>query len=112
MTSSEDSEKGSVPFFAFFGDLRGRALWVVFGCLICQLGLGFGYAISPLAPDILVEFDWTRALYASAQGPQTLPIAFTSPLVGLLVARYGGRALLSAGAIVLATGYGLMAGMQ
>ena len=95
-----------------FGDLRGRALWVVFGCLICQLGLGFGYAISPLAPDILAEFDWTRALYASAQGPQTLPIAFTSPLVGLLVARYGGRALLSAGAIVLATGYGLMAGMQ
>jgi len=94
------------------GDLRGRALWVVFGCLICQLGLGFGYAISPLASDILAEFGWTRAVYASAQGPQTLPIAFTSPLVGLLVARYGGRSLLSAGAIVLALGYGLMAGMH
>ena len=94
------------------GDLRGRALWVVLGCLICQLGLGFGYAISPLAPDILAEFGWTRAAYASAQGPQTLPIAFTSPLVGLLVARYGGRALLSAGAVVLAAGYGLMAGMH
>jgi MFS family permease len=94
------------------GDLRGRALWVVLGCLLCQLGLGFGYAISPLAPDILAEFGWTRALYASAQGPQTLPIAFTSPLVGLLVVRYGARSLLSAGAIVLAAGYGLMAGMQ
>ena len=94
------------------GDLRGRALWVVLGCLLCQLGLGFGYAISPLAPDILAEFGWTRALYASAQGPQTLPIAFTSPLVGVLVARYGARALLSAGAIVLAAGYGLMAGMH
>jgi MFS family permease len=95
-----------------FGDLRGRAFWVVLGCLICQLGLGFGYAISPLAPDILAEFGWTRALYASAQGPQTLPIAFTSPLVGILVARYGGRALLSAGAVVIAVGYGLMAGMS
>ena len=94
------------------GDLRGRALLVVLGCLICQLGLGFGYAISPLAPDILAEFGWTRALYASAQGPQTLPIAFTSPLVGVLVARYGARSLLSAGAVVLAAGYGLMAGMQ
>ena len=68
------------------GDLRGRALWVVLGCLICQLGLGFGYAIAPLAPDILAEFGWTRALYASAQGPQTLLIALTSPLVGMLVA--------------------------
>lgn len=94
------------------GDLRGRAVWVVLGCLVCQFGLGFGYAISPLAPDILAEFGWTRALYASAQGPQTLPIAFTSPLVGLLVARYGARALLSSGAVVLAAGYGLMAGMQ
>jgi MFS family permease len=94
------------------GDLRGRALLVVFGCLICQLGLGFGYAISPLAPDILAELGWTRAAYASAQGPQTLPIALTSPLVGVLVARYGARSLLSAGAVVLALGYGLMAGMQ
>jgi hypothetical protein len=70
---------------------RPRAL-VVLGCLICQLGLGFGYAISPLAPDILAEFGWTRALYASAQGRQTLLIAFTSPLIGWHVARYGARA--------------------
>jgi MFS family permease len=94
------------------GDLRGRAAWVVLGCLVCQLGLGFGYAISPLAPDILAEFGWTRALYSSAQGPQTLLIAVTSPLVGVLVARYGARAVLAAGAIALAAGYGLMAGMQ
>jgi hypothetical protein len=52
---------------------------VVLGCLVCQLGLGFGYAISPLAPDILAEFGWTRALYGSAQGPQTLLIALTQP---------------------------------
>ena len=94
------------------GDLRGRALWVVLGCLVCQLGLGFGYAISPLAPDILAEFGWTRALYASAQGPQTLLIAFTSPLIGVLVARYGARTVLASGAVVFAAGYGWMAGMQ
>ena len=94
------------------GDLSGRTLWVVLGCLICQLGLGFGYAIAPLAPDILAEFGWTRALYSSAQGPQTLLIAFTSPLIGWMAARYGARAVLAAGAIVIAAGYGLMAGMQ
>jgi MFS family permease len=94
------------------GDLRGRAALVVLGCLICQLGLGYGYAVSPLAPDILAEFGWTRALYSSAQGPQTLLIAFTSPLVGFLAGRYGARLVLAAGAVVLAAGYGLMAGME
>jgi MFS family permease len=94
------------------GDLRGRAAWVVLGCLVCQFGLGFGYAVSPLAPDILAEFGWTRALYASAQGPQTLFVAITSPVVGVLVARMGARGVLSAGALVLAAGYGLMAGMH
>src|SRR5882672_3076105 len=87
------------------GDIRGRAAWVVLGCLVCQLGLGFGYAISPLAPDILAEFGWTRALYASAQGPQALLIAVTSPIVGVLVAGYGGRRVLALSAVVIAAGY-------
>ena len=37
----------------FFGDLSGRALWVVFGCLVCQIGLGYGYVLGPLAGDML-----------------------------------------------------------
>ena len=97
----------------FFGDLRGRALWVVLGCLICQFGPGFGYAIGgAVAPDMLAEFGWTRALYAAAQGPQTLLIAFTSPLVGFLVGRYGGRIVLTCACVVITLGYALMAGMQ
>ncbi|TMA30118.1 MAG: MFS transporter [Deltaproteobacteria bacterium] len=101
-----------MPIRDLLGDPRVRAVGVVLGCLVCQLGLGFGYAISPLAPDILAEFGWTRALYASAQGPQTLLIAITSPLIGVLVARHGARAVLSAGAVTLAAGYGMIAGMQ
>jgi MFS family permease len=97
----------------FLGDLRGRALWVVLGCLICQFGPGFGYAIGgAVAPDMLAEFGWTRALYAAAQGPQTLLIAFTSPLVGFLVGRYGGRIVLASACVVITLGYALMAGMQ
>ena len=97
----------------FLGDLRGRAIWVVLGCLICQFGPGFGYAIGgAVAPAMLAEFGWTRALYAAAQGPQTLLIAFTSPLVGFLVGRYGGRAVLASACVVITIGYALMAGMQ
>jgi MFS family permease len=97
----------------FLGDLRGRALLVVLGCLICQFGPGFGYAIGgAVAPDMLAEFGWTRALYAAAQGPQTLLIAFTSPLVGFLVGRYGGRIVLASACVVMTIGYALMAGMQ
>jgi MFS family permease len=61
---------------------------------------------------MLAEFGWTRALYAAAQGPQTLLIAFTSPLVGFLVGRYGGRIVLACACVVITLGYALMAGMQ
>ena len=85
---------------------------MVVGCLVCQMGLGFGYGVSPLAPDILAEFGWTRALYSSAQSPQALVIALASPLVGWMLVRYGARAVLSASALVLAGAYAGMAGMQ
>lgn len=94
------------------GDLRGRALWVVLGCLVCQMGLGFGYGIGPLAPGMLAELGWSRALLSSAQAPQSLVIALASPLVGYGVARYGGRAVLCAGAVVLGAGYAGFAAVQ
>jgi MFS family permease len=95
-----------------FGDFRGRAFWVVLGCLVCQMGLGFGYGVNALAPHILNEFGWSRALFSSAQGPQMFVIAFASPLVGVMVARHGARAVLTASALILAGAYAAMAGMQ
>jgi len=91
-------------------DLRGRALWVVFGCLVCQMGLGFAYGIGPLFPAMLADLGWSRALLASAQSPQATVIALASPLVGFAVARFGGKAVLAGGAIVLGLGYAGFAG--
>lgn len=85
---------------------------MVLGCLICQMGVGFNYGLSPLAPDILAEFGWSRALYSSLQWPQGVVIALASPLVGMLVALRGARAVLSISAIVLAGAYAVIAGMQ
>jgi nitrate/nitrite transporter NarK len=94
------------------GDLRGRALWVVLGCLVCQMGPGFGYAMGALAADLLAELGWSRALYSSAQGPQALLIALASPVVGAAVGRYGARAVLSISAVIIAGGYAGVAAMQ
>lgn len=76
------------------GDLRGRSLWVVLGCLVCQMGLGFGYAWGAIAPEMLADLGWSRAAFSSARAPQLWVIALASPLVGVAVARFGGRAVL------------------
>jgi len=89
------------PRWAFLGDLRGRAAWVVLGGLVCQLGLGFGYVLGPLAVDILAEFGWTRAELSGARFPQLLATSLTSPFVGWLVIRFGARGVLTGSAVIL-----------
>lgn len=82
-------------------DLRGRAFWVVVGCLVCQMGLGYGYVFGPLAKDLLDEFGWTRAQYSAARLPQLALMAAASPLVGILAVRIGARPILIASAAAL-----------
>jgi sugar phosphate permease len=67
---------------------------VILGCLVCQLGLGYGYVFGPLARDIIGEFDWTRAQYSGARAPQLFVIAAVSPLIGVLTVRFGARPIL------------------
>ncbi len=95
-----------------FGDLRGRALWVVFGCLVCQIGLGYGYVLGPLAGDVIGELGWTRAMYSGARAPQLIVASLTSPLVGWLVIRQGSRRILLGSIVVLAVAFLLLARMQ
>ncbi len=94
------------------GDLRGRALWVVFGCLVCQIGLGYGYVLGPLAGDIIGDLGWTRAMYSGARAPQLIVASLTSPIVGWLVIRQGSRRILLASIVVLAAAFLLLAHMQ
>ncbi len=75
-------------------DLRGRAFWVVLGCLVCQMGLGYGYVFGPLAKDLLDEFGWSRAQYSAARIPQLAVMAAASPLLGILSVRFGARPIL------------------
>jgi predicted MFS family arabinose efflux permease len=93
-------------------ELRGRALWVVLGCTVCQMGLGFGYAVGALAPQILSDLGWSRASFSLARSPQLWVIALSSPLVGALVMRFGGRGVLIGSTALLGASYVGLGGMR
>jgi MFS family permease len=76
------------------------------------MGLGYGYVFTPLAGEIIGEFDWTRATFSAARAPQLFVIAAASPLVGALVIRIGARRVITAGAFLLGVGFLLIALMQ
>lgn len=94
------------------GDIRGPALWVVLGGLVCQAGLGFNYVFGALAGDIIGEFGWSRATYSAARAPQLFVIAAASPLVGALTVRVGARRVLVAGTVALGGACLLVGRMQ
>jgi len=84
-----------------FGDIRGRALGVVVGCMICQMGLGLGYVFGPLAQDILGEMGWSRGEFSLTRLPQLAVMSAASPLIGTLTIRYGARRVLTASIVLL-----------
>lgn len=90
-------------------DLRGRALWVVLGCLVCQMGLGYGYVFGPLAQPLLDEFGWSRAEYSGMRLPQLALMAVVSPLVGIVTVRFGARPILIASTGLLGLAFAAVA---
>lgn len=96
----------------FRGDLRGRAFVVVLGCLICQMGLGFGYVFGPLTKDIIDELGWTRADFSLTRTLQLAAMAIASPLIGLLTIRHGARLVLTLGTLALSLIFLLLSRMH
>ncbi len=83
------------------GDLRGRGALVVLGCLLCQLGLGFGYVFPALAPLIMPDLGWSRTEYTAVRIPQLLIMAGASPILGFVIVRHGARRTLLASAALI-----------
>ena len=92
------SPDGLGPLTGVLGELRGRAFWVMLGCLICQMGLGITYVSRPLAPFVIEELGLSRAAFSSASIPQLLAQSLASPLVGYLAVRLGASRVLAFGA--------------
>ncbi|MEM7412726.1 MAG: MFS transporter [Myxococcota bacterium] len=95
-----------------FAEFRGRAFWVVLGCFVCQMGLGFGYGMTALAPALVEDLGWSRATFSSAQAPQVFFIAGASPLVWWVLLRLGARGLFALSAVLLGSAYVIVAGMD
>jgi MFS family permease len=67
---------------------------VLFGCLVCQLGLGLGYVFAPLLKPITEELGLSRAVFSSGSAVRLFVMSAASPVVGLLVVRVGARPVL------------------
>lgn len=89
-----------------------RALLVVFGGLICQMGLGYNYVFGALAPDVIAEFGWTKAEFSGARTPQLWIMALASPMVGFLVVRFGARAVLTCSTVLLGVAFLMLSGIS
>src|SRR5262245_20879562 len=92
--------------------LGSRRTWALLGCLVCQMGLGWGYALNPLAPDLLAELGWSRALFSSARAPQLAAMALASPLVGALALRAGASRVLAVSVTLLGVAFAGFAAMS
>ena len=83
-------------------EFRGRALWVVLGCLICQMGLGLPYIRTGLAAELIDGLGLTRAELSSAAFPQLVLQSLMSPVVGILCVRLGASRILATSAALFA----------
>ncbi len=83
-------------------ELRGRALWVVIGCLICQMGLGLTYVKSGLSTELIEALHLSRTQFSGANTPQLALQALASPLAGYLTVRYGASRVLAGSSILFA----------
>ena len=86
-----------------------RALLVVLGCMLCQMGAGFFYASRALSAEVVGELGWTRTMWASGMAPMLIVSSIGQVFVGAACVRFGVRpvvlaSLLCMGASVLVFG--------
>ena len=92
--------------------VSSRARWVLLGCLVCQMGLGFSYVFTTFLKPIVAEMGWTRTAFSAAGGPLLLSMALASPLIGNLTDRFGPRRVLALSTLLLAAALASFGAMQ
>lgn len=85
------------------GEFRGRAFFVVLGCLVCQMGLGLTYIRTGIAVDLVEGLSLTtRTELSGAATPQLVFQSLASPAVGFLAVRLGASRVLAVSAALFA----------
>lgn len=86
-------------------DFSGRALVVLLGCTVCQMGAGLFYATQALAPDVIGELGWTRAMWSSAMAPMLLVSSVAQAFVGAACVRFGVRPVIVCAVLLLGAAF-------
>ncbi len=88
--------------------------WIVgasFLVLLITVGVGL-YAPPVFLVPLQNHFGWSRAAIAGGGALGALTAGIMGPLVGVCIDRYGARRVMTVGALVMASGFGLMSMMQ
>ena len=115
-TSAADPSRISprAPFVTDAGRRRvsGRAILVVLGCMMCQMGAGWFYATKALSPNVIAELAWTRGIWSSGMAPMILVSSLAQAGVGAACLRFGVRPVVSLAIVSLALSVVLLATMR
>ncbi len=87
-------------------------LLLILGCTVCQMGAGLFYASRALAPDVIADLGWTRAMWSSAMAPMLLVSSLGQAVVGAACVRFGVRPVVVTSVLCLGATFGVLAGMQ
>ena len=87
-------------------------VFVLVGCLVCQMGLGLAYLFPVVLKDIVAEFGWSRAAFSGSNAPLLLVMGLASPMIGALTDRFGARWVLSGATLLVGACLWLLSGMQ
>ncbi len=84
--------------------------WIVgasFVALLVTVGVGL-YAPPVFLVPLQDQFGWSRAAIAGGSAIAALMAGIISPLVGVLIDRYGSRKMMTAGALVMAAAFAML----
>jgi len=95
-----------------FAEVPARGLWVLLGCLVCQMGLGCSYVFSPILKQVVADLGWSRAGFAAGSLPLLVAMSLAFPVVGSLADRFGPRPVLSGCTLLLGSAFLGMSAMQ
>jgi len=88
--------------------------WIVgasFSILLVTVGVGL-YAPPIFLVPLQDHFGWSRAAIAGGSAVAALTVGAVSPLVGVLIDRYGSRRVMTAGALVMGSAFCLFGGIR
>ena len=92
--------------------LTPQIVWLVLGCMVCQMGAGFFYASRALAPDVIADLGWTRTMWSAGMAPMLFVSSIGQAFVGAACLRFGVRPVVVSSSLCLVAAFLVLTTMQ